>query len=300
MRDDTRSEYQNRIEAAVQFVLGRLDNPPSPIEVADHVGFSRFHFGRIFSLAIGESIAEFTRRIRLERAAWQLETSDYSVTEIAFEAGYESLEGFSRAFRDMFREAPSEFRQHPSRPEIQSASEVHWCPEGRRSTPCMVLDEDMKMEAKIEHVKEMTVVALRHVGPYYQIGPKFGELAGWFAKNQLPVETVLGVFRDIPDMVPAAELRSDACIVVANDFELPNTEGLDLRLDKVSAGEYATATHMGSYEGLGDAWARFCGQAVPKLGREISMDSPSFEIYRNDCRVVPPEDVRTDLYMKVK
>ncbi|MBS1701660.1 MAG: AraC family transcriptional regulator [Armatimonadetes bacterium] len=299
MRTETRQEYQERIEAAIKFVLSRLDNPPSPVEIADHAGFSRFHFGRVFSMAVGEPLAEFVRRLRLERAAWQLENSDVSITEIAFEAGYESVEGFGRAFRDLFHVAPSDFRQQPARHEIQSSCEVHWCPQGRRSIPNLVISGECSMEARIEKIDDMTIVALRHIGPYYLIGEKFQKLAQWAMRHGVPITKAIGVWHDNPDEKPVHELRSDACLVVADGFSLPETDGLDLRVDKIQGGSYAVGTHKGSYEGLGDAWARFCGQALPKLGRQTG-DAPPFELYLNDCMSVPVEELLTDLYVSLR
>lgn len=299
MRTETRSDYQTRLEAAIQFVLGKLDTPPSPVEIADHAGFSRYHFGRVFSMALGEPLGEFVRRLRLERAAWQLENSEISVTEIGFDAGYETLEGFSRAFRDWFRMAPTEYRQRPARHEIQCPSEVHWSPNGSRSVPLLVLDSEIKMEARIEHVDELNVAALRHSGPYHLIGEKFQKIADWAYKHQLPFREAIAIFRDNNDIVPAHELRSDACVVVSADQVLPDTDGMDIRLDKVQPGDYAVATFYGPYEGLGDAWARFCGQVLPTLGREVA-DAPSFEMYMNDCSTVKPEEIRTDLYVLLK
>jgi len=298
MRAETRSEYHLRVQVAVEFVLSRLDNPPSAIEVADQTGFSRFHFGRIFSLAVGESIAEFVRRIRLERAAWQLENRTTSVTEIAFEAGFGSLEGFSRAFRDTYHGAPSEFRLQPSRYEVQSLCEVHWCPNGSRSKLRLVLDPEINMEARVETLEEIVVVALRHIGPYHHIGQSFGQLAGWVQSSGIPMGRGIAIYHDNPDEVAGQNLRSDACIEVAPDFALPDTNGLDIRIEKISAGTYGVMTHKGSYEGLGDAWARFMGNALPQLGRALDA-TPPFEIYLNDCMVTPVEELRTDLYAKL-
>ena len=299
MRTGTKLEYRERIKLAIEFILGRLDNPPSPVEIADYAGFSRYHFGRVFSLAVGEPIAEFVRRIRLERAAWQLQFSDTSVTEIAFTAGYETLEGFSRAFREWFHVSPTEWRATPARHEIQRACEVHWCPNGSRSNPVLVLNEELNMNATLEKLDTMTVVALRHVGPYHHIGPKFGELVRWAKSHQIPVGMGVAIYYDNPDEVSAQELRSDACMFVPKDFTLPSTDGLDIRIETIEGGDYATVTHMGSYDGIGDSWARFFGQAIPKLGREFG-GTPPFEIYRNDCMVTPVEELRTDLYVRVK
>jgi AraC family transcriptional regulator len=299
MRTETRTDYQTRIEAAVKFVLDRLDNPPSPIEIADHAGFSRFHFGRVFSLAVGEPLAEFGRRLRIERAAWHLKNTDDSISSIAAESGYESLEGFSRAFREWFHVSPTEYRSSPAHHEIQSACQVHWCPNGRRSTPMLGLDQEQKMNATIETIETITAVALRHIGPYHLIGPKFGELMGLVNRYQIPMGMGLAIYYDNPDETAGQELRSDACMMVPADFILPNAEGTDLRIAQILAGEYATVTHTGPYEGLGDSWARFLGQAAPKLGREFGA-APPFEIYRNNCMTTTPEDLRTDLYVQLK
>ena len=155
------------------------------------------------------------------------------------------------------------------------------------------------MEAKIEKMGPISVVALRHVGAYHLIGPKFSQLIQWAGRHQVPMNMGVAMYYDSPDTVAAQDLRSDACMIVESDFELPDTEGLDIRLETIREGEYATITHMGPYEGIGDAWARFCGQALPALGRETD-EAPSFEIYRNDCSKVKPEELQTDLYLKLK
>jgi AraC family transcriptional regulator len=299
MRTGTKLEYRERIELAIEFILDRLDNPPTAVEIADYAGFSRYHFGRVFALAVGEPIGEFVRRIHLERAAWSLENTENSVTEIAFTAGYESLEGFSRAFREWFHVSPTEFRALPARHEVQSACEVHWCPMGSRSKPVLVLNEELKMNATIEKLDAISVVALRHVGHYNFIGPKFSELMGWVSRNQVPIGMGLAIYYDNPDEVAGQDLRSDACMIVPSNFVLPDSEGLDIRIEHIAAGDYGRITHTGSYQGLGDAWARFMGLAMPKLGREFG-NAPPFEIYRNNCMVTPEADLRTDLYIRLR
>ncbi len=299
MRTGTKLEYRQRIEMAIEFILENLDSPPTAVEVADYAGFSRHHFGRVFSMAVGEPIAEFARRLRLERAAWSLDQTEKSITEIAFEAGYESHEGFSRAFREWYHVAPSEFRSRSSRHEIQVQCQVHWFPAGRRSVPVLIMQDETNMEARIEHLDDIHVVALRHQGPYYQIGEKFGQLSQWAGRHQVPMNMGVAIYYDNPDEVAAYDLRSEACMMVGNGFALPETDGLDLRILTIQGGDHAMFTHMGPYDGIGDAWAMFFGQALPKLGRECA-EGPTFEIYRNDCRVVKPEELRTDLYIRLK
>lgn len=65
--------------------------------MADGVFTSRFHFARQVRRGSGESPMALRRRVLLERAAWQLQRGA-TVTDTAFGNGYDSVEGFSRAF----------------------------------------------------------------------------------------------------------------------------------------------------------------------------------------------------------
>lgn len=67
---------------------------------------SPYHFTRQLTRGAGESPVAMRRRVMLERAAWQLRRGT-SVTDAAWTAGYESVEGFSRAFARAFGHPPS-------------------------------------------------------------------------------------------------------------------------------------------------------------------------------------------------
>jgi AraC-like DNA-binding protein len=75
-------------------------------DMADGAAASPFHFARELSRLAGEPPVTMKRRVLLERAAWQLARGT-SVTDAAFEAGYESVEGFGRAFARAFGHPPS-------------------------------------------------------------------------------------------------------------------------------------------------------------------------------------------------
>lgn len=296
MRKSTATEYAQLIEQAIDLMIQRLDTAVSFELVAQMVGVSHFHFGRIFSGAVGESPLAFIRRLRLERAAHQLLNTSASVTEIAFNAGYETLEAFIRAFRSAYLASPSEFRRNPARVELQCPSQVHWSPDGC-SRPSLFNLQGNTMEAKIVNIEPMTVIALRHIGPYHEIGAKFSELMQWAGPKQIPVEGAVAIYHDDLCTIPPHELRSDAGVQVPTGYQLPDDAPDGMSLITIPGGEYAVATHMGPYSGLGDAWARFLGQAAPALGRQLSYFT--FEIYVNDCFKVAPEDIQTDLYCSV-
>ena len=85
----------------------------------------------MFQAFAAESPAAMRRRFLLERSAWRLSTGVQSVTEIAFDAQYESLEGFCRAFRKAFGMSPTLFRRAGClRIHLPAPNEYHFCPPG--------------------------------------------------------------------------------------------------------------------------------------------------------------------------
>jgi transcriptional regulator GlxA family with amidase domain len=74
--------------------------------------FSRRQFHRLTLRATGETPGAHQRRLRLDRAAWLLLTSQVTVLDIALETGFGSHETFTRAFRRRFGETPSSFRKN--------------------------------------------------------------------------------------------------------------------------------------------------------------------------------------------
>jgi AraC family transcriptional regulator len=95
-------DHEQRIEEAIGYIVANLDEPIDLRDLADHVCLSRFHFHRVFQALMGETVGDIVRRLRLERAAIRLRTSDTPITELAFEAGYATHEAFIRAFRAAF------------------------------------------------------------------------------------------------------------------------------------------------------------------------------------------------------
>ncbi|HEY3665725.1 MAG TPA: GyrI-like domain-containing protein [Polyangiaceae bacterium] len=150
------------------------------------------------------------------------------------------------------------------------------------------------MNVEIKRMPELRVATVRHVGPYSRISEAFGRLgdiagrAGLF--NSRP--TMIAIYHDDPESKPDNELRSDAAVVVTDKVTVP--EGMGEQ--RLPAGRYACTLHVGPYEQLGDAWARFMGQWLPQSG-ERCKDADSFEIYLNNPTDVPKAELRTELYI---
>lgn len=80
-------------------------------EAARQCGLSPSHLSRLFHRSTGMTYQEYVTRYRLERACHLLGTTDRSVTDIAFESGFQSISQFHRSFKAIYGEKPLEFRR---------------------------------------------------------------------------------------------------------------------------------------------------------------------------------------------
>src|SRR5262249_57649459 len=88
-------------------VANSLDTRAKTQDLARQAYQSRTQFHRLFRTVVEETPAAMRRRILLERAAYQLGHTGMSVTEVALDANYNSLEAFTRPFPRAFRPSPS-------------------------------------------------------------------------------------------------------------------------------------------------------------------------------------------------
>src|SRR5437588_11565190 len=91
MRASTRLDYGQRLEGVIRLMGDTLDEPAADPQLAGRAHFSRFHFQRVFKRLLGETPGGLRRRLLLERAAYQLRETRTPVTELALDAGYDSL-----------------------------------------------------------------------------------------------------------------------------------------------------------------------------------------------------------------
>ncbi|MEM6378203.1 MAG: helix-turn-helix transcriptional regulator [Bacteroidota bacterium] len=90
--------------------------------IAQQVLYSYRHANRLFFSAKGESIQAFANKIRMQRAAEYLKYSALPVLQIALVIGYESTASFSKAFKKIYKCAPTQFRRE-NKPRAKFAAE---------------------------------------------------------------------------------------------------------------------------------------------------------------------------------
>ncbi len=131
----------------MDYIEAHLTEDISGKDISNIVGMSDYHFKRMFSYLAGMSLNEYIRHRRLSAANVEL-INGAKVTDIAYKYGYQSIEGFSRAFREWSGFLPSEV----SRNKVQ------------KSFPQFTFFIDIRggvsMEFKIEKKEKFNIVGV--------------------------------------------------------------------------------------------------------------------------------------------
>lgn len=285
MRPSTTNSYQERLNRVLVHIQKKLDEALTIDRLAEVACLSPFHFHRIFSSHVGETVAEYIRRLRLERAAMRVAFTGESVTNTALGAGYETPAAFARAFRERFGMSPSEFRGQ-QRETIPSFSE--------NATAEMM----RVMKPEIRKLAKTNVLFARRTGTYSEAAKGAWEaLMGFAYKNRLMTDETLliGISHDDPAITDESKIRCDACITFSGNLK---SEG-EFGLQTISGGRYAVFLHKGAYAGMTEAYRNIFVGWLATSGCTLR-DQPCFELYLNrDPRRTKPENLRTEIWVPV-
>lgn len=101
---------RQQINRVTEFIRVHLTDDLSLEELARQVGFSSYHFARLFRQAIGESPHQFVLRQRLERAETLLKKTDLSLTDVALESGFANQSHLTQVFKRRLGLTPKAYR----------------------------------------------------------------------------------------------------------------------------------------------------------------------------------------------
>ncbi len=307
MKPETVASHEEAVRRAAYEIADGMDEAIDLARLADVAGMSPTHFHRVFRRTIGETPLVLHRRLRLERAALELAWAETAVTAIAFAAGYETHEAFTRAFHAAYAAAPSHFRRRMrthldrmGRPDripykLPSANGIHVDP-GRVVVGLTQQKGSDRMSTEIVTAPELRLATTSHDGPINMVGEAFGRLAqiaGPAGLFPAPDAVAVAVFPRPPEGV-ASGARAVAGVVVAPDREIP----ADLSELVVPGGTYARTTHHGDYDTLADTWSRLRQDVEESADFERAANADTYEIYRvaDHSR---PDELETDLYLPV-
>lgn len=104
------------IYRAAQYLMQNFRQPLTLECVASQLGISKRQLSRLFSQTIHIGFHQYLLDLRTEYAKNLLENTKIPITDIAFQAGFESQRTFNRAFRDFYGMSPREYRKSLTAP----------------------------------------------------------------------------------------------------------------------------------------------------------------------------------------
>ncbi len=107
------------VDRALTLIEERINEHISAAEVAGGVFFSKYHFERMFREVMGDSIMAYVVKRRMSLAARELIETKDTVLDIALRCGYNSHEGFTRAFKAHMGNSPQDYRRKNIAPSSQ-------------------------------------------------------------------------------------------------------------------------------------------------------------------------------------
>jgi AraC family transcriptional regulator len=214
------AEYAQRIDRVIDYLRRNLDRQVKLEELAKVACFSDFHFHRIFSAVSGETLNNFTNRLRLEKAARLLRYSGHSLTDIALDCGFSSPATFSRAFRSGYDTSPSQFRKSGEikkskiRKELFAAQEylLPMSPEEKRAAfPVRLIDLP---ERQVAYIRVTNAFEMERVLAALKTMIEWAKSQNIFSQG-----TLFGMSVDDPHVTPKHLYRYEVCFASPLPFE---------------------------------------------------------------------------------
>jgi len=287
----SRPIYVERVNAVIDYIEAHLADELDLETLAEVAHFSPYHFHRIFTTMVGETLSRFIARVRVERAATLLvQHPERSITETAVACGFTNPSSFARAFRDAFGMSASEWRDHGfERYEREPGETLRDVigNVGRIDETYGVLDAALDPTSgaaawtigagslgsagvTIERIPAMNVAYVRHTGRYQGLGEVFTDLfarlMAWAQPRGFVTShaSLLSVYHDNPSITEDDRLRVSVCITVPEGTEVSGGIGQM----EVEGGTFAVGRYELGERDYPEAWYALAGGWLPESGYE--------------------------------
>lgn len=98
------------VKKVIDYIESNLEKEISLDNISKNIGYSKFYLNRIFTEQTGITIHKYLQSRRLTVAAEKLVKTDKPIVQIAYEAGYDTQQSFSFAFKQVYLYPPKIYR----------------------------------------------------------------------------------------------------------------------------------------------------------------------------------------------
>ena len=303
--EQIRKEHVARINNAILYIEINLSKKLMLNDIAKEAYFSPFHFHRIFSLVVGETVQSFITRKRIEKAAGLLiNQKELPITVVSEKLGFSSLSTFSRAFKKFYGISPNEFK------ELSPNKFSKICKTESKKGQVIISFEQyicninnslkwfkMKANVTVKNVEELQLAYISHKGAMDKIGEVFNRLIKWATPKGLMSQEnlrLLTIYHDSPKITSPDNIRSSIAIVLNSKIAVDG----EVSLKSINPGKCIVSRFEITPNEFQQAWeSSFVWMS--ENGYKKGEKDP-FEIYYNNAQEHPEHKFIVDLCIPVQ
>jgi AraC family transcriptional regulator len=272
--------YHARMQRVLDHIDRHLDGDLDLAAVSSVAAFSKFHFHRQFKATFGLSLHRYVQLARMRRASKQLaDGQGQSVTDIALDAGYETPDAFARAFRQRFRQSPSDFRKSPEwEPWLEAFRPLN----AARSK--LMQTNFTPDQVTIRDIAPIRVAIFEHRGDPATLDATIQRFIAWRKAAGLTPRNsaTFNIWHSERRPPDPADYRIDLCVGVTADQPIDTADG-GVKAGEIPGGRCAVLRVTGETHNLEPAALYLYRDWLPASGEEMR----DFPIY---CRRFLPDD----------
>lgn len=264
--------YVQSIQRAVDYIELNLQKTLRLSDIAKEIGYSMYHFDRIFKYTLGESIIEYVRKRRLTEAANELIRTNNRIIDIAIKYGFDSQQAFTTAFTKYYNTPPGKYRKNGKNltlleKKILSIDTINHAKDLAKRKPRVVI------------MDTFSVMGMEYFGA--NLNGEIPDLWSMFLKNIKEIEHIknpgvtLGICDHVDDYDPeVSEFSYMSCVEIKDYTKIPE----NMIVKKIPKQKYVVFTHKGSVENLEETYKYIYGTYFLKSDYQIA-DASDFELY---------------------
>lgn len=281
-------DYTRSLEKAIMYIEENLCEDFKTEDVAKSIGYSYYHFTRLFEGLLGESIGNYIRKRRITKSAHELIFTDKKVVDIALDFQFKSPEAYARAFKKIYDVSPIEYRKN----RIYMLKGNKKYIDDRRLKHIL---NNITIKPRFEVISEIKVIGIKkNITPDNNLLPdlwkNFIDSSSKIINELRPLKYYGICENDRPNNQFGENIAySEIVGLEVTSFDHVPT-GMITKV--IPAGKYAIFTHRGSIDSLKETYEYIWGTWIPLQKVEIDMRD-DFEVY--DERFKGPDNPQTQI-----
>lgn len=267
--------YKTSINRVVDYIQANLSEDLSLQQLSGIACYSQFHFNRIFSSYMGESVYQYIKRVRLEKSAeLLLANSQKAITEVALMYGFENSSSFAKSFKSHFKMTATEWRNKSDGFSVKESTPVQ-IERGKfsvnQSSPVWTYHfKNSIRQIVIEDIPPLKFAYIRKIGPYQGGEVLFGELYTqiflWAAARECVDDNTIvwNIYHDNPKITENKRLKVMVAIPVMDSVNPSGHVGAT----RISGGKCGVCRFLLKREEFADAWSWMLSEWLVNSGYE--------------------------------